>query len=112
MEGGQPKQLSEDQVNFAAISPDGQQVALLTDQGDGVHTRPVIKIIPATGGAPVKTVEASRLISGYMQYSGDGKAIYYPITEKGVSNLVQQSLGGGPAAQVTDFKDLDIHGYA
>jgi serine/threonine protein kinase/Tol biopolymer transport system component len=112
MEGGQPKQLSEDQVNFAAISPDGQQVALLTDQGDGMHTRPVIKIIPANGGAPVKTVEASRLISGYMQYSGDGKAIYYPITEKGVSNFVRQPLDGGPATRVTNFEDLVNYGYA
>ena len=112
VEGGQPKQLSDEFVEFAAISPDGQQIAMLTVEGNGVQTRLVIKVIPANGGAPIKTFDAHPLISGLMQYSGDGKSIYYPITEKGVSNFVQQSLSGGPATQVTDFKDLDIHGYA
>ena len=112
LEGGQSKQLSDDFVEFAAISPDGQQVAMLTVEGNGVQTRLVMKVIPANGGAPVKTVDLHPLISGLMQYSGDGKSIYYPITEKGVSNIVQQSLDGGPATQVTDFKELDIHGYA
>ncbi len=110
--GGQPKQLSDEFVEFAAISPDEQQIATLTVEGNGVQTRLVIKVIPANGGAPIKTFDAHPLISGLMQYSGDGKSIYYPITEKGVSNFVQQSLSGGPATQVTDFKDLDIHGYA
>ena len=112
LEGGQPKQLSDEFVEFAAISPDGQQIAMLTVQGNGVQTRLVIKVIPANGGAPIKTLDPQPLLSGLMQYSGDGKSIYYPITEKGVSNIVKQSLDGGAAMQVTDFKELDIHGYA
>jgi eukaryotic-like serine/threonine-protein kinase len=112
LEGGQPKQLSEDVVEFGAVSPDGQQVAMLAIQGDGVQTRILIKVIPADGGAPIKTLDPNPLISGLMQYSGDGKSIYYPITDKGVSNIVKQSLDGGAATQVTDFKELDIHGYA
>jgi serine/threonine protein kinase/Tol biopolymer transport system component len=112
LEGGQSKQLSDDLVEFGTVSPDAQQVAMLTFQGDGVQTRALIKVIPADGGAPTKTVEPQPHISGLMQYSADGKSLYYPITEKGVSNLVTQSLDGGPPTQVTDFKDLDIHGYA
>jgi eukaryotic-like serine/threonine-protein kinase len=112
MEGGQPQQLTEDQVNFAAISPDGQQIAMLTYQGDGTQVRPVIKVIPATGGAPIKTVDAYRTISGYLQYSDDGKAIYYPITKKGVSNFLKQPLDGGPETQVTSFNELTSYGYA
>ncbi|HEY4931385.1 MAG TPA: protein kinase [Terriglobales bacterium] len=111
-EGGQSKQLSDDFVEFAAISPDGQQVAILSLKGTGVQTQLVIKLIPANGGAPFKTFDAHPLISGFMQYSGDGKSIYYPIREKGVSNMVKQLLDGSPATQVTDFKDLDIRGYA
>jgi serine/threonine protein kinase len=112
LQGGPPKQLSDEYANFAAISPDGQQIAMLNVQGEGVQTKCAIKIIPASGGAPVKTLDPNQLISGYMQYSGDGKSIYYPITQKGVSNLVKQPLDGGPPTQVTDFKDLITYGYA
>jgi len=112
LSGGQPKQLSEEFVEFAAISPDGQDIALLTVQGDGVQTRPVVKVIPSKGGAPIKTVDPNPLISGLIQVSEDGKAINYPIKEKGASNLMRQPLDGGPATRVTDFQQLDIYGYA
>ena len=112
IEGGQPKQLSDDVVEFGAVSPDGQQVAMLSIEGDGTQFKLLIKVIPANGGAPVKTVEAHPHISGLMQYSADGKSVYYAITEKGVSNLVKQSLDGGPPVQVTNFTDLVTYGYA
>jgi serine/threonine protein kinase/Tol biopolymer transport system component len=112
LEGGQPKQLSEDSVNFATISPDGQHIAMLTTQGKGVQIRSVIKVISANGGASIKIVDAHPLISGEMQYSKDGKSIYYPITERGVSNFVRQPLGGGAVTQVTDFQDLATYGFA
>jgi serine/threonine protein kinase/Tol biopolymer transport system component len=110
-EGGEAKQLLDEPVFAAAISPDGQQIALLGLEGQGIQAKTMIKIIPATGGAPIKKFDSHPLISGNLQYSGDGKAIYYPITEKGVSNIVSQSLGGGPPTPVTDFTELDIHGY-
>ena len=112
LQGGPPKQLSDEYANFAAISPDGQQIAMLNVQGEGVQTKCAIKIIPANGGAPIKALDPNQLISGYMQYSGDGKSIYYPITQKGVSNFVKQPLDGGPPTQATDFKELTTYGYA
>jgi Tol biopolymer transport system component len=112
IEGGQPQQLTDDQVNFVAISPDGQQVAMLTFEGDGVQARPVIKIIPSSGGAPIKTLGVSKSITGFMQYSADGKSIYYPVTEKGVSNFLRQSLDGGDPTPVTNFQDLASYGYS
>ena len=105
LEGGPARQLSEEVVESGAISPDGQQIAMLTVQGNGVQIRPVIKVIPADGGAPIKTVDSHPLISGLMQFSGDGKSILYPVTEKGVSNLVKQSLDGGAPVPVTNFTD-------
>ena len=112
VEGGEAKQLLDEPVFAVAISPDAQQIALLGLEGQGVQAKTAIKIIPAAGGAPVKILDSHPLISGSLQYSGDGKAIYYPITEKGVSNIVSQSLDGGSPMQVTDFKQLEIHGYA
>src|ERR1035441_8582808 len=60
LEGGEPKQLSDNIVEFGAVSPDGKQIAMLTVQGEGVQTRPVIKVIPADGGAPIRTVDPHR----------------------------------------------------
>jgi Tol biopolymer transport system component len=112
MEGGEAKQLSDEFVQFASISPDGQQVAMVAVEGNGVQTKAVVKVIPATGGAPVKAFDAPAGLWGNLQFSADGRAIYFPIREKGVSNLVRQSLDGGPPTPATDFKELTVHGYA
>jgi len=112
MEGGEAKQLSDEFVLAVAISPNGQQVALMIVQGQGVQTNCAIKLIPANGGAPIKSLAANEAVSGSMQFSADGEAVYYPVTEKGVSNLVRQSLDGGPPTPVTDFKELTVNGYA
>jgi serine/threonine protein kinase len=112
MTGGEPKKLSDEYVIFGAISPDSQQVALMTVQGTGVQTTGVIKVIAATGGAPVKSVPEAGAIAGGLAFAPDGEAVYYPVTEKGVSNLVKQSLDGGPPTPVTDFKELSVYGYS
>jgi dipeptidyl aminopeptidase/acylaminoacyl peptidase len=112
IEGGEPKQLSDDYVYSDAISPDAQQVALLSVEGQGVQTKLVIKIIPADGGAPTKVFEAQAGLWGSLHFAADGKAVYYPVTMKGVSNLVRQPLDGGPPAQATDFKELTTYGYS
>jgi Tol biopolymer transport system component len=111
-DGGQAVQLSDQFAWSATISPDGQQVAMVTVEGQGTQIKTVIKVIPATGGAPVRSLDAPTAMTGSMQFSADGKAIYYPITEKGVSNLVSRPLDGGPPTQVTDFKELTGYGFA
>jgi Tol biopolymer transport system component len=110
--GGEPKQLSDDFADSADISPDGKYIAMVSVVGSGVQTKVVIKIIPAEGGAPIKVLDTNPLISGPIQYWEDGKAVVYPITEKGVSNLVKQSLDGGSPTQVTAFNDLISYGFA
>ena len=109
---GQAKQLTDDYVQFGTISPDGQQVAGLSLEGTGVQTKGVIKVYPADGGAPIKTITPDPHMSAGMQYSSDGKAFYYPVTEKGVSNIFRQPLDGGPPTPVTDFKELTAYGYS
>ena len=110
LEGGEAIQVAE---GFsAAVSPDGQQIAVLTPQGEGTQVREVIQVIPANGGAPVKSLDAYPAVSGDMQYSADGKALYYPVTEKGVSNLVKQPLDGGRPIAVTNFTELISYAFS
>jgi len=111
MEGGEPKQLSNDFVFGTAVSPDAQYVATVSVEGQGVVTKGTIKVIPSNGGAPIKSIPVEQSLSGGLRFSADGKALYYPVTEKGVSNLVKQSLDGGPPVSLTEFNDLNFYGY-
>jgi len=109
--GGESKQLSDRLINFAALSPDGSQIAALGVEGQGADAKAVIEILPAQGGLPVKSFPPSRSISGLFQFSADGQSLYYPVTEKGVSNILVQPIAGGPPTLATKFDDLVIYGY-
>jgi eukaryotic-like serine/threonine-protein kinase len=112
IDGSDAKPLSDDFAYLPAISPDGQQVAMVSFQGQGVDEKPIIKIIPATGGAAIKVLDGRGDVSGAIQFSADGKALYFPVTLKGVSNLMKQPLDGGAPTQVTNFKELSGYGYS
>ena len=109
--GGSPKQVTDRLVNFGVFAPDLQQIAALMPEGTGVNFRSVIGIIPAQGGLPVKTFPPVRSISNLFHYSADGQALYYPVTERGVSNIVVQQIGSTTVTPQTNFKDLSIYGY-
>ena len=106
LSGGEPKQLTDKVVEFAAFSPDGQQIAALTAKGAGVNFRTEIEIIPVQGGLPVKSFPPITAISGIFQYSADGQSLYYPVTAKGVSNIVSQPIGTKTVMPMTNFDDL------
>jgi eukaryotic-like serine/threonine-protein kinase len=109
--GGEPKQLSDKFVSFAAISPDGKQIAALTAFGTGVNHKAMVEIIPSQGGLAVKSFAPSRFISTNFRYSADGQSLYYGITNKGVSNLIVQPIGSESGSLVTNFNDLLIYGF-
>ena len=111
MSGGQPRQLSDKVVEFATYSPDGQQIAAFTVAGAGVNFHSMIEILPVQGGLPVKTFPPLPAISSLFQYSADAKSLYYPVTAKGVSNIVSQPIGVQTIMPMTNFNDLLIYGY-
>lgn len=111
LDGGQARQISDDFANFGAISTDGKQIAYLAVEGNGVNTKAVVKVIPADGGAPIKSFDPSPAISGYIRFAPDGQSIYYPVNQKGVANLMRQSINGGDPLALTKFNDLLIYGY-
>ncbi|MGB8887649.1 MAG: protein kinase [Candidatus Korobacteraceae bacterium] len=111
LNGGDAKPVTNKLSDFGTVSPDGQQIAALITEGTGVNFTALIAIIPASGGLPIKTFFPNRYISNFFQYSSDGQALYYPVTEKGVSNMVMQQVGGTTVAPMTNFTDLTIYGY-
>jgi Tol biopolymer transport system component len=109
--GGAPKQLSDKLIELGVFSPDGKQIAALTEEGTGVNTKVEIAILPAQGGLPVKAFPTVFGISNYFQFSQDGKSLYYPVTAKGVSNMGVQPIGTSSVTPVTNFDDLIIYSY-
>ncbi len=109
--GGEPKQLSNKVAEFGVFSPDGQQIAAMTAEGTGVNFKGVIDIIPAQGGLPVKSFPPLPAISSFFQYSADGQSLYYPVTAKGVSNIVMQPIDSKNITAMTGFNELTIYGY-
>jgi serine/threonine protein kinase/Tol biopolymer transport system component len=112
LSGADAKQLNDKVIEFAVASPDNQQIAALASQGAGVNFRTMIEILPAQGGLPVKSFPPVAAMSNIFQYSADGQALYYPVTAKGVSNIVMQPVGIKSVTQMTNFNDLLIYGYS
>ncbi len=112
LEGGEPRRLYPEMVQFAALSPDGKTLALGTLEGKGPETRLVVVTMDSNGGPVTKRFDLPMTISGKMAFSGDGAYIYYPVTQHGVSNLVRQPINGGAPVQVTNFNDLQMRDYA
>ncbi len=109
---GEAKQIFSDFAQFASLTGDGKTAAVLTFEGKGVDARSLIKLIDANGGSPIKSIHPSKSITGLMTFSPDGKYLYYPVNEHGVTNLVKQSVDGGDAVPVTNFDDLMIYDYS
>ena len=112
LSGGEAKQLFPDFAQFASLTADGETAAVGTLEGKGADTKFVIKLIDANGGPPLKAVYPSPSLWGHMTFSPDGKYLYYPVNEHGVSNIVKQSVDGGDPVRVTNFDDLLIYDYS
>ncbi len=111
LSGGEPKPVSDRIVDFGVVSPDGKQIAALVTQGTGVNFKAMIGIVPISGGLPVKVFPPNRSISNFFQYSVDGQALYYPVTQRGVSNMVMQPIGSLTVSPMTRFNELTIYGF-
>jgi serine/threonine protein kinase/Tol biopolymer transport system component len=112
IEGGEAKQIFDTFAVTAAISPDGSTAAVVTIDGSGTNTRLLVKLIELNGGATIKSLPVNPRASGTLQFSADGRFLYYPVNEHGVSNLIRQPLDGGDPVMVTQFNDLRIYGFS
>ena len=88
IDGGAAEKLSEKEVSYLSVSPDGTRVAA------GVGSRLVI--IPTSGGAPEQEFDLTRFgtLSGNTGWTADGKAIMY--RDRGYGYWVQDLDGGEP----------------
>jgi hypothetical protein len=71
----------------------------------------ILELIPSAGGPATKTIPMALSISGPLVFGSDGHSLYYPVTQRGVSNIVKQTLTDGKLSPVTKFNELTIYGY-
>jgi serine/threonine protein kinase/Tol biopolymer transport system component len=124
IDGGAPTQISKtgDIVATPAISPDGKTAAV-TYTPD-VSKPPKVAVMNLATGAIEHMYDAPDGASfnqdavSLMSWTKDGRAILYPVTRGGVSNLWAQPVATAPGApsaapkQVTNFTDLRIFSFA
>lgn len=101
IEGGNPVRLTEVRPTQPAISPNGKQIATGYFEDPGANKAAVYS---SEGGAPLKVLNLSGF---YLRWTPDGKALMN-IDRQGIPNIVIQPLAGGPAKQLTHFKDGSI----
>jgi serine/threonine protein kinase/WD40 repeat protein len=114
VEGGTAQKLAQGFAIRGAVSPDGKWVACWW-LGHDQNSRPRLAIIPSSGGSPVKTFELAATVpvswEAGLSWTSDGKNVSYVDQRDGASNLWNQSIDGGPAKPVTNFKDGRIYAF-
>lgn len=87
----------------AGVSPDGKMLPFFFIRQPG-HME--IQIVGLDAGPnPVRrNLQPDPRVSGFPQFTPDGKGLAYPIIEDGVSNIWIQPLDGSPGRQITNFK--------
>jgi len=116
-EGGPLTKISDhyEADNQPRWSPDGKWIAFTGEVHERDH--PKIWLAPANGGAP-STLAANGLdlIPGGLEWSGDGKSIYFETGVKGENHLFRVDLATKSVAQVTSGAravrgvDFNFHG--
>ena len=111
IDGGTPQRVSNF-VEFGGLydfAPDGKTFVLGTY--DFKVQRPNFSLLSTDSGQVLRTFEYDPRHAGRLRFSPDGKAIVYPIRDKGVDNLWLQPLDGSPGRQLTNFDSLKIYSY-
>ena len=87
-----------------AISPDGKLIACTYREEPLSPTK--VALISVDGGAPLRLMDVKTLpFRGLIRWTRDGRSLAYINIRGGVSNIWLQPVDGGPATQLTDFKE-------
>jgi eukaryotic-like serine/threonine-protein kinase len=107
-----------DFIDGNGISPDGKRLAVLGTRALGekneseypIHSIALVSL-DAGPKPPRQMLDPDPRITGWPQFTPDGKAIVYPIHENGLDNLWLQPLDGSRGRQITGFKSDAIRAF-
>src|SRR5467141_3310808 len=108
-EGGSPETIIKSPSIPYDLSPDGKTVAAF-EARESDHTAMLVIYSLEDGKKSAFEFDPRGLAD--IAFMPSGKAILYPVREKGVDNLWVQSLDGSARRQLTHFTSERISGYA
>src|SRR5215469_1458735 len=97
-------------IGLFGLSPDGRMLAYPVGVRErGTNQRIVLFNLTSETATQARVLEAHQRISGRVQFTPDGKALTYPVRDKGVDDIWVQPLSGQPPGRkLTDFKSEQI----
>jgi serine/threonine protein kinase len=99
---------------LAGLSPDGKQLAFFIGSANSNRTESVELVLASLDAGPDpprRILTPDPRVSGLVEFTPDGKALAYPITDNGVVNLWIQPLDGSKGRQITNFKSGAFNGF-
>src|SRR6267378_1290442 len=109
IEGGSPETIIKSPSIPYDLSPDGKTVATF-EARESDHTAMLVIYSLEDGKRSAFEFDPRGLVD--VAFMPSGKAILYPVRERGVDNLWVQSLDGSARRQLTHFTSERISGYA
>jgi len=109
-DGSGATQVLTQNVNGAAVSPDGQWLAyVFLDSGAGRRVR--LGVLPANGAGEPKVFDFAARGGNFLNWTPDGKAVSYTGNVAGVGQVWVQPVDGGTPRQVTAYAAGNILSY-
>src|SRR5688572_11997857 len=106
--GGEPVQLSEQQLIRCAVSQDGKMVACsLEAPGSPIR----LAVLPIDGSSPAKIFDVKFNLPARMRWTPDGRAVTYIGRQDGFDDIWSQPIDGGEPKRQTNFKSDKIFSF-
>jgi Tol biopolymer transport system component len=106
--GGEPVQLSEQQLIRCAVSQDGKMVACsLEEPGSPIR----LAVLPIDGSSPAKIFDVKFDLPARMRWTPDGRAVTYIGRQEGFDDIWSQPTDGGEPKKITNFRADEIFSF-
>ncbi len=98
-----------------AISPDGNTLAYIASIDSPATMTVVQKLVlvnlVANSVTPPRTLDIDPRATVFVRFTPDGKAVAYPVEDKGIANIWLQPIDGSKGQQITNFASDTISGF-
>ena len=114
IEGGTPVKVTDGFAVRPTVSPDGKWLGFWFNDGQS-QTPWRLALFSLESGKQVRTFDVAPTVQiGWdtlLRWSADSQSLTYVDNRGGMENLWGQPIDGGPAKQLTDFKDRNIFSF-
>ena len=109
IEGGEPVSLTDDFAQHPTVSPDGKVIAYYFMDKQRRERREII-LIPAHGGAPLKTMPAPKNFGSILRWTPAGDSLTY--RDNTLSGLWRMPLDGTPPTALMNVRGQRLHAFS